>query len=33
MTIDKVRSASQELGDSGELVRIEIFQQSGYVFS
>src|SRR6266852_4112410 len=33
MTVDKVRGARQELGDSGELVGIEIFQQDGYVFS
>jgi len=33
MAVDKVRSASQELRDGGELVGIEILQQSGYVFS
>ena len=33
MTIDKVRGASQELGDSGKLVGIEILQQGSYVFS
>src|SRR6266700_1508941 len=33
MTVDKVRGASQELGDSGELVGIEILQNSSYVFS
>jgi len=33
MTVDKVGGASQELGDSGELVGIEILQQGGYVFS
>jgi hypothetical protein len=33
MTVYKVRGASQELGDSGELVGIEILQQGGYVFA
>src|SRR5260370_38027852 len=33
MTVDKVCGASQELGDSGELVSIEILQKSGHVFS
>lgn len=33
MTVDKVRGPSQELGDGGELMGIEILQQSGHVFS
>jgi hypothetical protein len=33
MTVDKIRAASQELGDSAELVAIEMLQQRGYVFS
>src|SRR5437879_4165862 len=33
MTVDKVRGPSQELGDSGELVGIEILQHGGDVFS
>jgi hypothetical protein len=33
MTVDKIRGASEELGDSGELVSVEILQQGGYVFS
>jgi hypothetical protein len=32
MTVDKVGAASQEFGDGGKLVGIEILQQGGYVF-
>jgi hypothetical protein len=33
MTVDKVCGPSQELGDSGQLVGIEILQKCGHVFS
>src|ERR1700730_19118775 len=33
MTVEKVRGASQELGDSRELIGIETLQHGGYVFS
>jgi hypothetical protein len=33
MMVGKVRAASHELGDSGELVSVEIHQQRGHIFS